>query len=327
MKVQIYSGARSLVAKSGVGQALLHQERALASVGVEITQHDADIVHINTVFPDAFFAARRARRRGQRVVYYAHSTMEDFRDSFCGSNLLAPLFNRWIFRCYRQGDVVITPTPYARRLLYLHGLARPVAALSNGVDTAFFSPSEEHGAAFRARYGIGPEKKVVISVGHQIVRKGILSFITLARVFPDVQFIWFGHTAPALLPRAVREAIARAPKNLHFAGYVDQQALRDAYCGSNLFCFMSHEETEGIVVLEALACGVPVLVRDIPVYDDWLIDGENVHKARDLAGFVKKTAAILAGTATDLTHAGRAVTEERSFDAIGRELLHIYHTM
>lgn len=43
-----------------------------------------------------------------------------------------------------------------------------------------------------------------------------------------------------------------------------------------LFCFMSHEETEGIVVLEALACCIPVLVRDIPVYEDWLADGKNV---------------------------------------------------
>ena len=187
MKVQIYSGARSLVAKSGVGQALSHQQQILMRRGIATTladAPDADIVHINTVFPDALRAARRARRRGQRVVYYAHSTMEDFRDSFRGSNLLAPLFKRWLMHCYATGDVLVTPTPYARALLFGYGLKKPIAVLSNGVDTAFFRPDAKRGQAFRMRYGIGAEEKVVISAGHQIVRKGVLSFITLARLFP-----------------------------------------------------------------------------------------------------------------------------------------------
>ena len=53
--------------------------------------------------------------------------------------------------------------------------------------------------------------------------------------------------------------MAKAPANLHFAGFVDQAALRGAYCGADLFCFASLEETEGIVVLEALGCGVRCL--------------------------------------------------------------------
>lgn len=327
MKVQIYSGARSLVAKSGVGQALLHQQMILTRLGVPTTlasSRDADIVHINTVFPDALAAARLAHRRGQKVVYYAHSTMEDFRESFRGSNQVAPLFKRWLLHCYSQGDVLITPTPYSRTLLYGYGIQKPIAALSNGVDTAFFQPSALQGAVFRARYGIDMREKVVVSVGHQIVRKGILEFISLARLFPLVRFFWFGHTSPRLIPKAVHEAIRRAPANLCFAGYVDQHELRDAYCGSDLFCFMSTEETEGIVVLEALACGVPVLVRDIPVYDGWLVDGENVHKAQDLSSFYTKTEQLLAGELNDCTAAGRATAEAHSFDAIGQKLLHIY---
>uniref|UniRef100_UPI0035A17D62 glycosyltransferase n=1 Tax=Jeotgalibaca arthritidis TaxID=1868794 RepID=UPI0035A17D62 len=47
------------------------------------------------------------------VVYHAHSTEEDFRNSFLFSNVLSPLFRKWIIRCYNLGDIVITPTPYA----------------------------------------------------------------------------------------------------------------------------------------------------------------------------------------------------------------------
>ena len=122
----------------------------------------------------------------------------------------------------------------------------------------------------------------------------------------------------------VRAAMAAAPANLTFAGYVDQAALRDAYCGADAFVFCSHEETEGIVVLEALACGAPTLLREIPVYEDWLKDGETVYKAGSEAQFYAKLRAMLNGTLPDLTAAGRAAAESRSLAAVGRQLLTLY---
>ena len=102
MSVYLYPGGFRLIRKSGVGQALLHQQKALAAAGVPLarTMGEGDIVHINTVFPDSLLAALAARLSGKKVVYYAHSTMEDFRRSFPGSDLLAPLFKRWIKLCY-----------------------------------------------------------------------------------------------------------------------------------------------------------------------------------------------------------------------------------
>ena len=74
-KVLLYSGSLSLVEKSGVGQAILHQKRALDKVGVPYTMDEKDeydIVHINTIFPDSYFMSRKARRQGKKVIYYAH---------------------------------------------------------------------------------------------------------------------------------------------------------------------------------------------------------------------------------------------------------------
>lgn len=328
MRVHLYEGGLTpLVAQSGVGQAICHQRAMLAEAGVELTdgwKGRADAVHINTVLPDAPLAALRARLRGETVVWYGHSTMEDFRESFVGSNRLAPLFRRWLCVCYGLADVVVTPTPYSRRILEGYGLKKPVYALSNGVDTEFFTPDPARGTAWRARQQQRPGQKLVISVGHFMERKGILEFIDLARKLPGTGFIWYGCTSPALVSEPVRAAMAAAPENLTFAGFVSQAELRDAYCGADAFAFCSHEETEGIVVLEALACGVPVLVRDIPVYEGWLENGTTVYKARraeDLAPILK---AMLAKELPDLTAAGRRVAQARSLARVGQALCGIY---
>lgn len=326
-RVHIYTGSLALVGRSGVGQAAHHQQSALRAAGAQVVtrwQPPADVIHLNTVLPCSLLAARRARRQGVPVVWFGHSTEADFRHSFVGSDLLAPLFRRWICHCYDQADLVLTPTPYAARILRGYVLRPPVQVLSNGVDTGFFAPSTRHGAAFRQRYGLTAADRVVVSVGHYMERKGILDFIALARSMPRVRFFWFGYTPPSLVPRRVRRAMAGAPANLRFPGFVSQEELRDAYCGADAFLFCSHEETEGIVVLEALACGVPVLLRDIPVYEDWLHDGVEVHKAAGTAALRRKLAALLAGRLPDVTAAGRAVAEARALPVIGRELCRLY---
>ena len=327
MRIYIYTGGAGLVSKSGVGEAIRHQEESLTRCGVPVTDRwtaDAAVVHINTVLPDAVLAAVGARLRGRRVVWYGHSTMEDFRRSFRGSDLLAPLFRRWITFCYQLGDVVITPTAYSRRLLEGYGIRRPVYSLSNGVDTDFFRPNPALRAAFRARWGLKEGERAVISVGHTIARKGLPEFLELARRMPGTRFLWFGWTDPRLLPREIREMLAAAPENVSFPGHVDREQLREAYCGADVFAFLSHEETEGIVVLEALACGIPTVVRDIPVYDGWLRDGENVYKGSNLDDFQRIVSDLLDGARPDLTAEGRALAEDRSLEAVGRELQEIY---
>lgn len=327
MSIYLYRGGEKLVGRSGVGQAIRHQEESLTRCGLTVTDHftvDTSVVHINTVLPDSVLTALLARLRGRKVVWYGHSTMEDFRSSFRGSNLLAPLFRRWITFCYGLGDVVLTPTPYARRLLAGYGLRKPVYSLSNGVDTDFFHPDPAARRTFHRRYGLTEDARVVISVGHTIARKGIIEFLDLARQMPDVRFLWFGWTDPRLIPAKINRAIRNAPPNVLFPGFVDREQLREAYQGADAFAFLSHEETEGIVVLEALACGIPTVLRDIPVYDGWLEHGKNVYKASNTAEFQQIVMRLLGGKLPDLTAVGREVAEARSLKSVGEHLRAIY---
>lgn len=326
MKIYIYKGGLSIVGKSGVGSAIHHQEKMLKETGAPLTEcwKDATVVHINTVFPDSVLVAYIARRQGKKVIYYGHSTMEDFRNSFIGSNQAAGFFKKWICHCYNMGDVVLTPTEYSKKLLLGYGLTPPVYSITNGVDTDFFCRDIETGRDFRKKYHIPKEKKVVISAGHLIPRKGIFDFLELAARMPEVLFIWFGGGNRWAVPQSVKRAVRKKTENVIFAGYVKPQELKAAYCGADAFAFFSYEETEGIVVLEALACEVPVIVRDIPVYEGWLEENYCVYKAVDVKGFQNRLESVFDEDCTNLTEQGRNLAKEHSIYQTGFCLNEIY---
>lgn len=327
MRVQIYMGGFHTIRKSGIGRAILHQTRSLEQAGIEVITSwwkKAEIIHINTIFPDSVLAAFRAKLQGKHIVYYGHSTEEDFRNSFRGSNCLAPLFRKWISFCYGLGDIIITPTEYSKGLLRRYGLDKPMYSLSNGIDTNFFMPNDKKRESFRKKYGVDGDTPIIISVGHYIARKGILEFAELAEKMPEARFLWFGQTNLNLIPQEIRALVENPPKNLCFAGFVTPNELRDAYCGADAFAFMTHEETEGIVVLEALACGIPVVVRDISVYEGWLNDDEHVCKASYTEEFKAKLEAILRGEKPWLREKGLEIAEARSMKVIGKKLRQIY---
>ena len=225
LRVLVWRGMARLATQSGIGEAIRHQEKAVAALGHEVVRNPLrsfDVIHLNTPFPDTPLVARLAHLRGRPVMMWAHSTEEDFRDSFTGANAIAPWFRRWIASIYRQGDAVLTPTAYSRSLVVQrkYGIRRIIHVLSNGVDTSFFAPDPSSRAALRERLGLAPDAPVVVSVGIQMVRKGILDWVEVARRLPHVTFVWYGHTDPRMVTKDVAAAVASAPSNCVFPGYV-----------------------------------------------------------------------------------------------------------
>ena len=131
-----------------------------------------------------------------------------------------------------------------------------------------------------------------------------------------------------MLPPHIKEALKTDLPNLHFPGYIRKEELRAAYCGSDVFLFLTKEETEGIVLLEALAIGCPVLVRDIPIYRHWLEDGCQVCKACTVEDFERKLQDMMEGETAqhlwEITAAGYEVAAARSIDAVGQQLADVY---
>lgn len=330
MKVLLYAKNQQVVSKSGVGKAMSMQKEALLANGVEVTENSEDsydVVHINTIFPSDYRMAKRAKKEGKKVVYHAHSTKEDFQNSFTGSNLIAPLFKKWIMKCYRLGDIILTPTEYSKTLLKGYGIENPVYAISNGVDTSLFSKNILAREDFRKKYGLRQDDKVIMSVGLYFERKGILDFVELAEQMPEYKFIWFGYTPDIQIPSKVRRAVHKSLPNLIFAGYVPKEELINAYSSCDLFFFPSYEETEGIVVLEALSSEIPVLLRDIPVYENWLENRKDVYKGKTNKEFSSLIKDILEKRLPVLTWNGRKRALERDVNCQARKLNRYYEQL
>ncbi|MDF7637359.1 glycosyltransferase [Leuconostocaceae bacterium ESL0958] len=332
MKVLLYFENAELIKQSGIGRAMRLQQEALADRAVSVTTDpkcdDYDILHINTYGIKSYFMVKKAHKMGKKVIYHAHSTYEDFKNSFLASNLLAPFYKKYLQLLYGSADALITPTPYSRQLVASYGIQAPIYPISNGIRLAQYGANPAHVQAFRDYFHLKPGQRVVMSVGLFFERKGIFDFVALAEAHPDVTFIWFGHTNLAIIPEKVRRVVkGKHPKNVHFPGYISGDVILGAFADADLFCYPSYEETEGIVVLEALASKQALLVRDIPVYDPWLKDGVNAYKAHDLADFDRQLTAILAGQVPDLTEAGYAVAKARDLSVVGADLERVYRAV
>ena len=118
MKVLIYFEGQQLLSKSGIGRAFDHQKKALESADVPYStdenELDYDILHINTYGLNSQRMVRRAKRADKKVIYPAHSTEEDFRNSFIGSNQGSAIYQDHLVRLSSSADLIITTTLYSQ---------------------------------------------------------------------------------------------------------------------------------------------------------------------------------------------------------------------
>ena len=330
MKVLLYTEGLKTIGKSGLGKAIKHQMTALENEHIEYTldpkDDDYDILHINTYFPKSYRIAKKAKKKGKKIVYHAHSTEEDYKNGFIFAKQTSKLFKKWLIKCYSLGDVIVTPTLYSKNLLQGYkGLEnKKIYDISNGIEIDFFKKDKKLGEKFRKDYGFTKDYKIVMGIGLYIERKGIVDFVELAKRLPEYKFIWFGYSPLAAATKPVRKAVNTKLDNLFFPGYVERDVIKGAMSGSDLYIFPTFEETEGIPIIEACACKQNAIVRDIPIFDGWLEDGKNVYKAKDVDEFEKKIKMFFDGELPSVVDEAYKVAVERDLKTVGKKLKQVY---
>lgn len=242
------------------------------------------------------------------------------------SNQLAYIIKIWAKKLYSSADYLISPTNYTRNLIsekYVNN--KEIRVISNGVDLEVFTKNISLAEKFRKEFKLERHEKVIMTAGLPFERKGILDLAKIAKEMPEYKFFWFGASSiKKILPKKIRKVIENPPKNLIFPGFVDEDLLLGAYSSADLFFFPTYEENEGIVILEALAMNLPVLIRDIPVYEDWLTDEVNCFKGNDNDEFKKKIKEISENKNLNILVNAHKVANERKISAVGEKYKEYY---
>lgn len=241
---------------------------------------DYDLIHSHGCFPITYHMMKKAISLKKPIVISAHQTHYDI-DTLLFSKQISQLFKIYLRRYYKFADIIICPTEHSRRIVKKElRIDKPIKLISNGVNTQVFKHSIKKRTQFRKAHKLN--NATVLCVGMPIERKGFYDFIKISKEMNEYAFLWVGKRAFHLIQRDHNYNV----NNLIMPGYVKD--IIAAYSGGDIFCFPSYYEGEGIAILEALSCGLPVIIRDLPAYDGRLIDGENCLKARDNKEFIEK---------------------------------------
>jgi 1,2-diacylglycerol-3-alpha-glucose alpha-1,2-glucosyltransferase len=332
--------------RSGIGTSTRNQRKALADTDIELVTapwnggtlpkaaakravgdslfEPYDLAHCNLVGPGSVAVARHARRHEIPLVLHAHTVGEDFAESFRGSTAVTPAFGRYLQWFYSQADLVLCPSTYAKERLEARDVDAHIRPITNGVDIESLAGSETFREEYRERFDL--DGMVVFAVGNVFERKGLTAFCRLAER-TDHEFAWFGpyDTGP-LASKAVRKWVRNPPSNVTFTGWVDD--IRGAYGAGDVFLFPTKNETQGIAVLEAMTCGKAVVMRDIPVFEEFYTDGEDCLKCETLPEFREalERLAERPDLRARLGENARKTAQEHGLDRVGEELRDAYAT-
>lgn len=223
-----------------------------------------DLIHIQTPFVAHYAGLAAARRLSLPCVATYHTFFEEYLHHYLPvaphplMRVLARQFSK------RQGNAVdslIVPSRAMHKTLTGYGVRAPMHVLPTGLRLEEFTGGD--GNRFRRRNGIPADRRVLLYVGRVAFEKNIdflLRMLVHVRLrYPDILLVIAGE-GPAL-PRL--KALARAlliDPHVLFIGYLDRETeLLDCYRAADVFVFASRTETQGLVLLEAMALGVPVI--------------------------------------------------------------------
>jgi len=289
-----------------------------------------DLVHIHTPFIAHYAGVRFARRTGLPCVATYHTFFEEYLHHYLP--ILPRRLGRALARRFTRSQcddvrALIAPSEPMRAVLMEYGVTTPIHVLPTGLPADRFRPGD--GAAFRARAGIAPDAPLVTYIGRVAHEKNIGFLIEMfrevLRQVPQAMLVIAGE-GPA---RAALEAQAAALRErVRFVGYLDRDsALLDCYAAANVFAFASRTETQGLVLLEAMAQGAPVVsTAELGTRSILTPESGALVVPEDGQAFAAAVVRVLRDPdlAAGLGQRGRAYARTWSSSAMARRLTELY---
>ena len=287
------------------------------------TNRPADIIHLHTVGPYA--AYKLLFGRGAKVVS-AHVTPDSFVGSLVGAKMWYRLAKAYLCWFYNRAQAVLAVSGEVEQELKVMGVTKPVYLVPNTINTQHFRNDSARKAAARAALGIAADQFVVLGNGQVQPRKRLDCFVAAAKALPEITFVWVGgmpFKKLAAQSAEMHELMDHPPANVTFTGTIPREAVVDYFVAADLFFLPSNQETFGIVIVEAAAAGLPVLLRDLAQYRETFGDGYERGNDSDFTDIVEKFSTD-AAYHRKWQQASRAIAERYDAKAGAAQLLQVY---
>lgn len=225
-----------------------------------------DIIHAHQPHMLGTMALRLAAEHLTPLVFTYHTRYE-FYAHYVSSG--SPAFQRFAAELgagyCRLADQVIAPSESIRQLLLDRGVETPVEAIPTGVDLDEYADGD--GAAARERVDI-PADAFLCGIVSRLTPEKNVEFLAraVARYLSREENAWFLVVGYGTALETMRDIVAEegVEDRCRFAGKTTGQKLVDAYHALDAFVFASKTETQGMVLVEALAAGCPLVALDAP---------------------------------------------------------------
>ncbi|MEC5399737.1 glycosyltransferase [Uliginosibacterium sp. H1] len=258
-----------------------------------------DLVHIQTPFVAHYMGIEIARMLKLPVIASYHTYFEEYLYHYIP--FLRREWLRGLARRFSRGqcnalDALIVPSRAMADTLRGYGVTSPMHILPTGLPADRYQGGD--GDYFRNRYQIPKDRPLLLFVGRVAFEKNIpFLFEVTARIrqqIPDVLLLVTGE-GPALADLRERTRSMGLDDNVRFLGYLDRRhELLDCYRAADLFVFASRTETQGLVLLEAMALGTPALALSIMGTRDILEPAPREMTApEDASAFANQAVALL----------------------------------
>lgn len=291
-----------------------------------------DVIHVQTPFTAHYAGLRIARQIGAPVVETYHTYFEHYLHHYVPAlpEALTRGFARrlTVSQCH-AADHVISPSRHMADALRAYGVAAPITILPTGLPASAFAQGD--GSSFRARHGIPEGRPVALFVGRVAHEKNIdfllRMLVDVRRVVPDVLLLIAGEGPAEGYISALIGSLG-LHESVQLIGYMDRgQTLRDCYRAADIFVFASRTETQGLVLLEAMAQGTPVVSTAVMGTADVLsgMEGATIAPDNEIA-FARMTAELLQANDRRAALGELAIADARSWasSSLAKRLLDLY---
>jgi len=313
--------------------------RDLMALKPQLAAEAFDLIHVHTPFTAHYAGVALGHRLGLPVVATYHTLFEEYVHHY-----IRWLPRRWLRLAARrlsvhqcqQLDALVAPSQAMQQALTRYGVTTPTKVIPTGLSLESFCHTQgtQDDSDFRAHYHLPQEAQLLLYVGRAAFEKNIDFLIDmLPKVLtehPNTRLIITGE-GPAhdsLVRRAQEKGVT---ESVLFLGYLDRNGpLQAAYRAADVFVFASRTETQGLVLLEAMALGTPVVSTAMMGTLDVLKEGEGCLIAEDNHDdFAAKVNQLLSDNTLRQQLAERAQTYVASWheDAKSAELVALYRKL